>query len=54
MTEKVKIALIAGGVILLAVWYVMNNSPYNRCVEAITGSTDYTEAYAEYQCAKNL
>jgi hypothetical protein len=53
MSEKVKIAMIAGVVVLVAVWMILKNTPYNRCVDAIIDGTEHDQSYAEVWCAKN-
>jgi hypothetical protein len=52
MTEKVKVALIVGGALLLATCIYSYNTPYQSCVRAaIHGGVD--PDLAHISCAKN-
>ena len=52
MSEKVKIAMIAGVVVLVAVWMILKNTPYNRCVDAIIDGTEQTNPTQKFGAPK--
>lgn len=53
MSDKVKIALIAAGALILAVWLYVYNTPYQTCVRAAVSSRTATKEYAQVRCAIN-